>query len=168
MILKLRTEINIQPEIKLLCEKKLVGMRQKMSFSANMTGELWRNFMPRRNEIKNRISAELYSMQLYSPGFFNDFDPSREFVKWAAAEVLDFSEVPNGMESVILPGGIYAVFIHRGTDTDNSTFQYIFTDWLPKSGYLLDNRPHFEVLGEKFKLGDPASEEEIWIPVKES
>jgi len=31
----------------------------------------------------------------------------------------------------------------------------------------LDNRPHFEVLGEKYKNGDPESEEEIWIPVKE-
>jgi AraC family transcriptional regulator len=31
----------------------------------------------------------------------------------------------------------------------------------------LDNRPHFEILGEKYKQGSPDSEEEIWIPVKE-
>ncbi|MCB0855813.1 MAG: GyrI-like domain-containing protein, partial [Bacteroidetes bacterium] len=45
-------------------------------------------------------------------------------------------------------------------------FQYIFFECLPKSDYLLDNRPHFEVLGEKAKLNDPNSEEEIWVPIR--
>lgn len=47
-----------------------------------------------------------------------------------------------------------------------SIFQYIFGTWLPASGYYLDNRPHFEILGHKYKNNDPDSEEEIWIPVK--
>jgi AraC family transcriptional regulator len=34
------------------------------------------------------------------------------------------------------------------------------------SKYLLDNRPHFETLGEKYKNEDPSSEEEVWIPIK--
>jgi AraC family transcriptional regulator len=46
------------------------------------------------------------------------------------------------------------------------TFQYIFGTWLPNSEYVLDNRPHFEILGEKYKNDDPTSEEEIWIPIK--
>jgi AraC family transcriptional regulator len=29
----------------------------------------------------------------------------------------------------------------------------------------LDDRPHFEVLGEKYKNNDPTSEKEIWIPI---
>ncbi len=37
---------------------------------------------------------------------------------------------------------------------------------LPNSEYELENRPHFEVLGEKYKNNDPNSEEEIWIPIK--
>lgn len=39
---------------------------------------------------------------------------------------------------------------------------YIFATWLPSSAYVLDNRPHFEVLGAKYKSNDPGSEEEIW------
>jgi AraC family transcriptional regulator len=39
-------------------------------------------------------------------------------------------------------------------------------DWLPDSGFELDNRPHFAVMGEKYKRDDDASEEEIWIPVR--
>ncbi|MGK2861531.1 MAG: GyrI-like domain-containing protein [Chitinophagaceae bacterium] len=46
-------------------------------------------------------------------------------------------------------------------------FSYIFNTWLPPSGYDLDNRPHFEILGEKYKNDDPLSEEEIWIPIKQ-
>jgi AraC family transcriptional regulator len=38
--------------------------------------------------------------------------------------------------------------------------------WLPSSDYVLDNRPHFEILGEKYKINDPESEEKIWIPVR--
>ena len=65
-----------------------------------------------------------------------------------------------------MPGGLYAVFFYKGSSSDTKIFQYIFTNWLPDSGYTLDNRPHFEILGENYKNGDPGSEEEIWIPVK--
>jgi AraC family transcriptional regulator len=46
-------------------------------------------------------------------------------------------------------------------------YQYIFNSWLPGSGYRLDNRPHFAVMGEKYKNDDPNSEEELCVPVKE-
>jgi len=48
----------------------------------------------------------------------------------------------------------------------SSFFQKIYTVWLPASDYVLDNRPHFEVLGDKYKNNDPSSEEEVWIPIK--
>ena len=71
------------------------------------------------------------------------------------------------METYILPGGLYAVFLHKGAATTGpKTFQYIFGTWLPESDYSLDIRPHFEILGEKYKNDDPDSEEEIWIPIK--
>jgi AraC family transcriptional regulator len=37
---------------------------------------------------------------------------------------------------------------------------------LPKSEYELDYRPHFEILGEKYKNNDQLSEEDIFIPIK--
>jgi AraC family transcriptional regulator len=70
------------------------------------------------------------------------------------------------METYTLPGGLYAVFFYKGLNTDTSIFEYIHRTWLPNSNYLLDNRPHFEILGEKYKNADPNSEEEIWIPIK--
>lgn len=158
----------MSPQIKILPEKKLVGKRINMSMMNNKTPELWRSFMPRRREISHTIGTDLFSMQVYDDSFdFKDFDPNTVFEKWAAVEVSDFENIPNEMETFVLMGGLYAVFVHKGSNTDFSTFQYIFTEWLPNNtDYILDNRPHFEVLGAKYINGSPDSEEDIWIPIQ--
>ena len=155
----------MQPQFVTIEPKKLMGICLEMSLSENRTGELWRSFMPRLKEIETRVGNNLYSLQVYDENYFQQFNPRREFEKWALAEVKNFSVIPDEMEPFELSGGLYAVFQHKGMGTE--IFQYIFSEWLPKSGYLLDNRPHFEILGEKYKQGSPDSEEEIWIPVKE-
>ncbi len=157
----------MEPRIEILNEKKLVGKRLTMSFSNNRTGDLWRSFMTGRQEIKNNIGTELYSVQIYTPLFFDKFDPSTEFEKWATMEVTDFHTIPNDMYTFTLTKGLYAVFLYKGpASAATKTFQYIIGTWLPNSDYILDNRPHFEILGEKYKNEDPGSEEEIWIPIK--
>ncbi|MDP4819728.1 MAG: GyrI-like domain-containing protein [Saprospiraceae bacterium] len=56
---------------------------------------------------------------------------------------------------------------YKGPSSDSATFfQFIFGTWLPNSDYILDDRPHFEVLEERYTNDDPNSEEEIWIPIK--
>jgi len=148
--------------------KKLIGQRIKMSLAENRTFELWKNFMPKRNEIKNKVSTELISMQIHDPSLdFKNFNLNTIHEKWAAAEVSDFNEIPEGMETHVLKGGLYAVFLHKGAASEgHKTFQYIFGTWLPNSEYELDKREHFEILGDKYKNNDPNSEEEIWIPIK--
>lgn len=139
-----------------------------MSLTANRTGELWRSFMPRRNEISARLNNDLISLQLYHHMHFTEFSPTREFTKWAAVQVSDFDFVPPGMQTLIVPSGHYAIFLHKGSSTDMKTFDFIFREWLPASPYQLDHRPHFEVLGEKYKNLDPDSEEDIYIPIRKS
>jgi AraC family transcriptional regulator len=160
--------MNLHPRIENSSEKKLIGKRIRMSLSNNKTFELWQRFMQRRKEIRNNVNSDLYSIQVYEPSLdLEKFNQDTEFEKWAAIEVNDFDNIPAEMESYILAGGLYAVFIHKGAAlTGSETYQYIFKKWLPESEYLLDNRAHFEVLGEKYKNEDPNSEEEIWIPVK--
>ena len=156
------------PTIKTIFAKKLIGQHLTMSFINNRTGELWRNFMPRRKEIANAVGTDLYSLQVYKEGFFANFNPATEFEKWALAEVSGFDVVPEDMEAFELKGGLYAVFHYKGNPANGAeVFRYILLEWLPQSGYELDDRPHFEVLGEKYKNGSDDSEEEIWIPVKE-
>ncbi|GET24931.1 GyrI-like domain-containing protein [Prolixibacter sp. NT017] len=154
--------------IKEIPVKKLVGKRMTMSFAENQTGELWKSFMPRRREITNNVNQDLISMQVYPAGFFRNFNPTTPFEKWAAVEVNEFNSVPEGMETYVLPEGLYVVFIYHGKASDAAPFfQHILGEWLPQSDYQLDDRPHFEILGEKYKNDSPYSEEEIWIPVKE-
>lgn len=156
---------NIEPRIVTLSEKKLVGKRLTMTLANNKTPQLWQSFMPRRKEIQNSVSKDLYALRLYDdPLDVGDF--TKEFEKWAAVEVTNFDTIPDGMEAYTLQGGLYAVFDYKGLNTDTRIFHYIFGTWLPNSDYSLDHRVHFEVLGEKYKNGDPDSEEEIWVPVR--
>lgn len=155
----LRTEISD--------EMKIVGNRQPMSLINNTTGELFRSFMPRVGEIQNRASSDLVCVQNFPADYYSAFNPSTTFEKWAAAEVISFEAVPEGMETTIIPSGLYAVFLFKGSPANAAPFfQNIFMNWFPSSGFVVDHRPHFDILGSKYKNNDPESEEEIWIPVK--
>lgn len=157
----------MQARIETLRETKLVGKRLSMSFTANRTKELWQSFMPMRNTIQNRIGADYFSVEVYaSLDFFKQFNPNAEYEKWAAVEVEDFKTVPAEMETLVIPEGLYAVFIYKGLAKDaHLTYRYILSEWLPNSEYSLDHRPHFARMGAKYKNNDPSSEEELWFPI---
>lgn len=154
------------PRIETTNEKKISRKTTNNEFENYKIGELWRSFSLRRKEITNNLTSDLISMVVYKPTHFADFKPTNEFERWATVEVADFDNVPNEMDTFVLPSGLYAVFDYKGLSTDHSIFQYILGTWLPNSDYILDDRPHFEVLGDKYKNNDPTSEEEIWIPIK--
>lgn len=144
----------------------IMGQSMRMSFASNSTFELWKNFMPHRHKIANERHPDLFSLQQYGIGF--DWrDPDCEFVKWAGIEVKANHEPVDGMQTFEIPDGRYAVFKHTGPpESAVATFGYIFNSWLPASGFALDDRPHFEILGEKYNHGALDSEEEIWIPIQ--
>ena len=145
------------PRIEISPERKLVGKRLTMTFADYRVGELWKSFMPRRNEISNATKDYFISMVVYSPSHFVQFRPTNQFEKWAAIEVSGFDKVPDDMETFVVPVGLYAVFAYKGLNTDNSVYQYIFGTWLSSSDYVLDNRPHFEILGDSYRNNDPSS-----------
>ena len=158
----------MEPKIKELPKKLMVGKSIRMSLVENKTAELWQGFMQRRQEVKNRVDNDLYSIQRYdSINYFSVFNPKTEFTKYAMVEVSNLSEIPGDMEGMVLEGGLYAVFTHKGKpETFSRTAEFIYGKWLPNSAYELDDRPHFEILGEKYKRDSDDSEEEVWIPIK--
>jgi AraC family transcriptional regulator len=150
-----------------LHQKFLVGKSVRMSYLNNQTAQLWGGFMPTKKQISGILTAEFYSMQVYDkkPDFHN-FDPSVLFTKWAAVEVSDDFNVPEGLHSYVFHGGLYAVFIHKGTAKEfQRTFGYIFEQWLPNSLYDIDDREHFEMLPPNYRPDDPNAIEEVWIPI---
>lgn len=156
----------MEPRIEHLVEKKLIGIKSKMSLADYKIAELWKRFLPLKSNIQNSLSKDLIAMTIYPPSYFENFNPNNIFEKWAAVEVSDFNQVPEAMEHFILQGGLYAVFEYKGLNTDFAIFQHIYASWLPQSDYVLDDRPHFEILGEKYRNGKEDSEEEIWIPIR--
>lgn len=153
------------PRIVKLKEKKLIGQHVAMSLSQNTTKQLWEQFAPKIKEIENRLSQNKISLQIYPDSYYKEFKLDAKFVKWAAVEVSCFGTIPKLMKSFIIPEGLYAVFKYTGLSSDNSFFNYIFSEWLPNSNYEIDTRPHFEVLGKNYKNNDIYSEEDIWIPI---
>lgn len=157
----------MNPRIEQLHPKKLIGKRLTMSLVENKTGQLWTSFSPLIKEINHKVGQDKISLQIYPRDYYINFSPTNEFVKWAAVEVSSLDDKSEDLEHMMLEGGLYAVFDYKGSSTDPCIFQYIFSEWIPQSKYIVDDRPHFEVLGKKYKNNDPNSEEEIWIPIKE-
>lgn len=156
----------MQPQIKTFPSTKFIGKNLSFTYENYRAFELWSSFMPRRKEILNTIGSELYNIQINPSNF--DFNPDTPFVKWAAVEVSNFDFVPEGMETLEIKEGLYAVFNYKGDQNNVAAFfNAIYTEWLPASGYELGNHPQFEILGEKYKNNDPSSEEEIWIPIED-
>lgn len=156
----------MEPRIETRASTTLVGMRNRAATGGGGTAELWRRFMPERNEIGERVGADLISMRIFHRAPREPLTPATPFDEWAAVEVSVAEPVPSGMEFYVVPSGMYAVFCHRGpASTFPQTAHYIFATWLPSSSYELDTRPHLAVMGADYRLDDPNAEEEIWVPV---
>lgn len=152
----------MNPKIISINKKMVVGMQSKMRHGeyGNIV-KLWKSFMPFRKHIKNAVNQDLIAMQIYE-----DLNiPQNSFEIWACAEVLSLDDIPENMSSCSISQGEYAVFIQKGMDA-SATYQRIITEWLPDSGYEIDDRPHFQVMGEKYKNGSPDSEEDFYVPIR--
>ena len=163
------SNIESKPEILEIEPRKIIGKCVTTTLSFDDTAALWQDFMSRHKEIKNRVDSGFYSMQVYPFGFkVEEFTRETEFERWAAVEVTDFDTVPEGMQTKTIAGGLYAVFTHVGPVKEFvETSNFIYGTWLPQSGYKLDERAHFERLGEKYYGPEhPESEEDIWLPIQ--
>lgn len=154
----------MSPTLTTLPHTLLVGMHLEMSFVANRTKELWQQFMPRRKDIQHTANNYLYSLEVYPEGFFASFNPEATFEKWAAVSVSQIADLPPGMESIAVKG-LYAVFTYKGPPSQAAAFyQHIHAVWLPTSGYQLDHRPHFALMGELSKVSTPIARKPSGYP----
>ncbi len=143
-------------------EKKVIGMQSTMR--QNQYGNivaLWKRFMPQKNKIQNIINDELIAMQVYS----NFNTPENSFKIWACVEVSSLEAIPEGMTGFTIPEGKYAIFLHKGMDA-SATYQRIMSQWLSNSGFEIDDRPHFQVMGKTYKNGSLDSEEDFYVPIR--
>ncbi|WP_296317410.1 GyrI-like domain-containing protein [Winogradskyella sp. UBA3174] len=151
----------MKPKLIYISEKRIIGMKSSMYHNeyGNII-KLWKRFMPSKNKIENILNKDFIALQTYSD--FNDFE--KPFDIWACVGVSNLETIPKEMKGFTIPEGEYAVFLHKGMDTLKA-YQQIMTEWLPNSGFKVDDRPHFQVMGEKYKNGSPDSEEDFYIPI---
>jgi AraC family transcriptional regulator len=70
------------------------------------------------------------------------------------------------MTARTVPGGTFAVFVHRGPiSTFHETVGAVWQRWLPESGLKPTGQPDFELYDSRFKAEAEDSEFEMWIPV---
>ncbi|GAB4198197.1 MAG: hypothetical protein Tsb002_32970 [Wenzhouxiangellaceae bacterium] len=154
----------MQPTITTLPPIRVVGLCENSTFASHNPAALWQRFMPRRHEIQQRVGDDYFAIRVFSSQIFT---PDTSFEHWAAVAVSDDQEAPAGMQAHTLTGGEYAVFEHRGAPAAlGQTLQHIFSDWLPQSGYQLDQREHFERMPADYRPDDPQALETVWIPVR--
>lgn len=141
----------------------LCGASEAMSLQTFTPWTLWPQIMPRLDQIRNRTSQDLISLRNFNgiPVFGPQANP--DFTYWGGVEVL---EANKGFEHLEIPAGTYAVFHYKGLSSDSTIWRSIYSQWLPNSEWELDERPHFERLGSKYKNDDPTSEEDIYIPIR--
>lgn len=158
----------MEPLIEELPARKLIGLKMETSLSENKTLELWRSFRQLAKQIESPLPGS-YSVQVYPAGTKVEvYDPVAKFDKWAAVSVDNWESVPAGLETLLIPAGTYAKFMHIGpAHTVFKLMTYIFTEWLPVSGFRLAERPYFDYMPPEYKgPKHPEAEEEIWIPIE--
>lgn len=156
---------------KIVTTKKiqLAGISIETSIMEKRTRDIWKQFRTLQKDIPNQITDKSYSVEVYPAGVDMKFlNEKTRFEKWAAVAVSSTEDLPDGVKSLTINESLYANFLHRGTlDTFPETMHEFYSIWLPESEYEIDDRPHFEVMDERYKgPADPSSIEEIYVPVK--
>lgn len=158
----------LTPKILPIKTIKMVGCKLLMNLAEDKTSLLWEMFMSRCCNIKKRKNNMLYSIQFYEKDTnFMSFERLKKYENWAAVEVESFTDIPQGLESLIVPSGLYARFIYQGLAANFSQYlQQMIYDWLVKSPFDIDNRPHFMVMAADYSPIDFHAQEEVWLPIQ--
>lgn len=162
--------INMQPVFKMIDEKKVIGMGTKFistlspdNNNQTVIPALWGKYVPRGQEINSRISDADLGV-CFDPG--KDKSHPDECFYIAGTEVKNTDQIPEGMMTMTVPAGRYAIFTHKGAiDKLRMTMKYIYGSWLPKSGEKLRDAPDLEIYDQRFKPDSENSELDIYIPV---
>lgn len=149
------------PEIIEIPEKIIVGRNLTLAIDDYNVFPLWKQFRTEQSS-NSLMGVDLYAIQQYA-----EWPPKSEITHWAGLEKKLGVEYPEEWLIHRLSGGIYARFIHRGTQAEfPKTMAMIFTEWLPSSPYHYDSsREQFQIMSAHYVMNDPESEEFVFIPI---
>lgn len=157
--------LNPEPEIVEREEIKVVGYLSLISMKHNLISNLWMRFVSRIEEIENVINPnEMLGISYDGEQMDDDY----LFFHLVGYEVSEIQIIPEGLTYVVIPPHQYAKFTHKGEiDKLMDTYNYIYGEWMATSGYEIDEDFYeIELYDQRFKMGQPDSEFDIYIPIK--
>lgn len=94
---------------------------------------------------------------------------ARSFEYMCAVEVPSFDGLRAEIGRMRIPPQHYAVFTHKGhVATLRQTWDAIWSEWLPTSGFRPANTPDFERYDERFNPMTGEGVIEIWFPLEKA
>lgn len=155
----------MEPRIVQLDSLQIVGVQTIGRPEQGDFAKTWPALFERCHEIPNRaVERVSYGVQSYEASLIQ----SGRWKYTAGLAVEADGDAPSEMSVINLPANTYAVFEYKGAVSPKlgSMFRYIYTEWLPTSGYEVVHQYDFERYDERFKGPDNAdSVLEIYIPV---
>lgn len=158
--------ISRSPEILMLEEREMAGIRGTTSLFHNQLPGLWKQFLRIHKDLCGSAGIGYSICETQQTSYTEDGDVS--FSVFLGIPVNGYAGLPRTLVRKTLSAGRYAVFTHRGTFANlPKTYQYIFETWLPAAKEELDGREDFEVYEHPVSsFGSPDNEVKIFIPVR--
>lgn len=148
----------LEPKIVNFPKKIIMGLQDKL-VDFEVIPHIWQRFNTRRSEIPGAQESADLGIVLSTDG--------EEKIYLAGTEIMEFEKIPEGMTTLHVPPGKYAVFIHQGPSSAlQETLKQIYESWVPQSQIKLRNAPQLEVYDLLLKEGDPGYQFEICVPVE--
>jgi AraC family transcriptional regulator len=141
----------------------LAGIRQQHTFAdATQTIPLQWEAFRQLGPINGAIFTTTYGVICG-----NDV-AAQTFEYMCAIAVPDFESVAADLGRVAIAPQQYAVFTHEGDISSlQETWNSIWNEWLPASGYLPADVPDFEVYDDRFDPKTGLGLIEIWFPIED-
>ncbi|MFS3929395.1 AraC family transcriptional regulator [Priestia aryabhattai] len=128
----------------------------------------WTHYL--KNQLSTKIPKPLYKNK--ELGICTDFTPSTgEFTYIIGMEVQEDTAAPEGLTYRSFPKIDYAVFTTPKSSEDDftfsiqSTWNYVFTEWFPQSGYEHYGSMEFELYDERC-FGKTDKQIDLYIPIQ--
>lgn len=141
-------------------ERLIAGLQARFTAETRVEiPKLWERFDQLRSKLSNTVGAEAF-------GVCRACD-EQGFEYLAGVEVKAGAELPEGVESMLLPAQRYAIFTHHGPAPELShTFNAIHSKWLPNSGHRPAQAPSFERYTKEFDPQTLSGGIEVWVPIE--
>lgn len=154
--------MNLKPRFETVNKMFLAGLRRHHSFTdgvSNIAAQ-WQEFV-KGLPLENQIGSKTY-------GVMCGHDPkAKTFEYMTAVEVSEFTPNLEWNQRLIIPIARYAVFTHQcETHELHISWQQIWDEWLPNSGYASSNIPDFELYDERFDPDTGHGIIELWVPIR--